>query len=125
MPNRSDCVVFLKGNMSEGFHAYGPYVDYDEAGNDNDAEGWMTGMTYPGRPVRIAKRNRIDGERHLIGYVYVPAGIPDNDVGEWVSEQWEAFSKVNPEPESDSDFIIWLCNSEGLCAFPTPTEITL
>jgi hypothetical protein len=35
-------VIFLKGNISEGFMAYGPYEDMDEADNAHmSEEGWL------------------------------------------------------------------------------------
>lgn len=34
--------IFLKGNVSEGFRAFGPYEDADEAMDLHDGEeGWM------------------------------------------------------------------------------------
>ncbi len=39
-------VIFLKGNISEGYVAYGPYEDMDEADSaHNMEEGWLMTLT--------------------------------------------------------------------------------
>lgn len=40
--------VFLKGNLSEGFRAYGPYASWDEAAMAHDfQEGWIITLRDP------------------------------------------------------------------------------
>jgi hypothetical protein len=40
-----DPVIFLKGNMSDGFSAFGPYSSYDHASSTHDGdEGWMMSL---------------------------------------------------------------------------------
>jgi len=38
--------VFLRGNISDGFEAYGPYLDFDDACGVNEGEeGWVMSLT--------------------------------------------------------------------------------
>jgi hypothetical protein len=64
-PNVAKGAIFLKGNISEGFKALGPYEDHDEAAECNDSEdGWIMGLEKSLQPASAKTSEQIAQENY-------------------------------------------------------------
>ena len=55
-----------------------------------------------------------DCEAVFLGTVEFPDNIhlPEYDnPGQFIEAKWDEWTEVQPFPDSDSDFIVWLCNT--------------
>lgn len=127
MGHRSDSVIALRGNLTEGYQAHGPYANYDDASDANDGyDGWLMGVEAPGQLVSLSLHGITD-EAFDAGEFYFPRDWMNDEIYDRVALLFREWRDKQPAiDQNDLDaFVAELAKTFRPAPETTKVEVDL